>query len=548
MADDITVKTKAYTDKVRNAMYGKEVRSSIADSIDGIAKNVKEEIANDTLAISVNKSENDIKTINNTLGYEENKHFITDYDWTVGISSSNLDTSYTTDVRYFTTKEIIKADKDITIINPNRNYIFMAISKYSSDSGTSFISTDFTNPSSYTIKAGEYYKLNVKFVDNSDMTNEHMNNILNSIYCNSDLYTFTTKMLTRCDKSKFSINNKAIWRIGISSINSEPSYTTDKRYFTTENILKADTDIIIINPNKNLYFMALSKYSSTLASSFISTDFTNPPVYTIKAGEYYKLNVKFIDNSDMTVDAMEDFLGNMSSVASLYKYYNSNVGETWSFLGDSITEGVHTTKTYHEYIADKLGITAKNYGANGSCISTYTLSQDLHSYCMCKRIETVDKTSKKLFIFGGTNDFNRGCPLGSFYTVDSNGKRTFSADTNTFKGALSVMFQYAMQNFTDIVVLTPIHRSTFDTQPTDLQKNVAGLYLEDYVNAIKEACALFGIGKVIDLYTISGLNPNFSNNANKYFHDGTNDDIGVDLLHPNAKGHEKICDCIINNI
>ena len=55
MADDIVTKTKTYTDKVRNAMYGKEVRSSIADSIDGIAQNVKDEIARDTVL-------NDLKT------------------------------------------------------------------------------------------------------------------------------------------------------------------------------------------------------------------------------------------------------------------------------------------------------------------------------------------------------------------------------------------------------------------------------------------------------------------------------------------------------
>ena len=53
MADDIVTKTKTYTDKVRTAMYGKEVRSSIADSIDKIAENVKDEIARDTVLNSL---------------------------------------------------------------------------------------------------------------------------------------------------------------------------------------------------------------------------------------------------------------------------------------------------------------------------------------------------------------------------------------------------------------------------------------------------------------------------------------------------------------
>ena len=63
MADDIVTKTKTYTDKVRTAMYGKEVRSSIADSIDGIAQNVKEEIARDELSNDVNALKSDLSDV-----------------------------------------------------------------------------------------------------------------------------------------------------------------------------------------------------------------------------------------------------------------------------------------------------------------------------------------------------------------------------------------------------------------------------------------------------------------------------------------------------
>ena len=61
MADDIVTKTKTYTDKVRTAMYGKEVRSSIADGIDGIAQNVKDEIARDELSNDVSSLKKIIK-------------------------------------------------------------------------------------------------------------------------------------------------------------------------------------------------------------------------------------------------------------------------------------------------------------------------------------------------------------------------------------------------------------------------------------------------------------------------------------------------------
>ncbi|MDY2729322.1 MAG: family 43 glycosylhydrolase [Clostridium sp.] len=67
MADDIVTKTKTYTDKVRTAMYGKEVRSSIADSIDKIAQNVKDEIARDELSKDVSSLNDDVTYLNGDL-------------------------------------------------------------------------------------------------------------------------------------------------------------------------------------------------------------------------------------------------------------------------------------------------------------------------------------------------------------------------------------------------------------------------------------------------------------------------------------------------
>ena len=67
MADDIVTKTKTYTDKVRTAMYGKEVRSSIADSIDKIAENVKDEIARDELSKDVSSLNDDVTYLNGDL-------------------------------------------------------------------------------------------------------------------------------------------------------------------------------------------------------------------------------------------------------------------------------------------------------------------------------------------------------------------------------------------------------------------------------------------------------------------------------------------------
>ena len=154
---------------------------------------------------------------------------------------------------------------------------------------------------------------------------------------------------------------------------------------------------------------------------------------------------------------------------------------------------------------------------------------------MVERVETVDKDSDMVFVFGGTNDFNRGCPMGTFE----------SKDKNTFKGALSVMLQYLKDHFPNkkIYLLTPIRRGIFDSQPTDLQANSIGLYLTDYVDAIKEAGELFDI-EVIDLHTLTGLNPNDKECADQYFHNSGS----IDNLHPNAKGHLVIAETICRHL
>ena len=96
MADDIVTKTKTYTDKVRTAVYGKEVRSSIADGIDGIAQNVKDEIARDELSNDVSSLKKIIKNydennliISNMPNWDDG-HFI---DYTSGNKAANEDWS-----------------------------------------------------------------------------------------------------------------------------------------------------------------------------------------------------------------------------------------------------------------------------------------------------------------------------------------------------------------------------------------------------------------------------------------------------------------------
>ena len=62
--------------------------------------------------------------------------------------------------------------------------------------------------------------------------------------------------------------------------------------------------------------------------------------------------------------------------------------------------------------------------------------------------------------------------------------------------------------------------------------------MDDYVNAIKEVCAKYSV-PVIDLFSLSGMDPSLSEVRTQYMPDG---------LHPNAAGHAKIATIIANSL
>lgn len=209
---------------------------------------------------------------------------------------------------------------------------------------------------------------------------------------------------------------------------------------------------------------------------------------------------------------------------------NRFTGLKFNFLGDSITQGVGTTKTYHVCLAEKLGIINRNYGISGSSVSD-------RSTPMFSRALTMDADADYVFVFGGTNDFNGGVPLGNLYTLSGSTKNATN-DTSTFYGALHTLCVNLINRFPDkkIVLMTPLHREHFGGQPTEFQTNAQGLYLTDYVNAIKEVGEWYSI-PVLDLYATSGMNPNIPIHKEKFF-------SPTDGLHPKAEGHEVIANRI----
>ncbi|WP_298071479.1 SGNH/GDSL hydrolase family protein [uncultured Bacteroides sp.] len=222
-------------------------------------------------------------------------------------------------------------------------------------------------------------------------------------------------------------------------------------------------------------------------------------------------------------------------------------GKRVAFLGDSITDKQHlgTTKCYWEYLAELLGLEAFSYGINGNQMDGL-LAQAERLYR--EQADDVDA----IIIFGGTNDYNGGVPLGEWYEevwrnvplpdgkVGSRRYRKPAMDAETFRGRINRLMDYLKTHFPtkQIIVLTPLHRgfaqfSAGNVQPEEAYPNRIGIYVDEYVQALKEAGNVWAV-PVIDLNSISGLYP--MNDAQVgYFHRAD-----TDRLHPNAEGHRRM--------
>lgn len=190
----------------------------------------------------------------------------------------------------------------------------------------------------------------------------------------------------------------------------------------------------------------------------------------------------------------------------------------WNVLGDSITFGMGTTKTYHKYIEEEYpNLTVINYGISG----TEICKGGTHPNPMCERYAQMGDADL-ITVFGGVNDFLHNAPIGSF-EVRNNA---------TFYGGLRTLMEGLLQKYPTkfIYFFTPlkVRGGTFGI--SNNQTNSKGHTLDQYINAIKECCNYYAI-PCVDLNVTSGLNPNLDFIKTNQVPDG---------LHPNANGHLKL--------
>lgn len=196
-------------------------------------------------------------------------------------------------------------------------------------------------------------------------------------------------------------------------------------------------------------------------------------------------------------------------------------GKKINFLGDSITEGVGASSPdniYHAVLKRECELAeARNYGI--SCTRIARKQDDFeYGHPFCDRYLSMDDDADIIVIFGGTNDFGHGtAPIGSF------SDRT----EDTYYGAWHVLLNGLINKYPEatIVVMTPLHR--FDE---DVPSVGAGKPLSYYVDIAKEVARFYSV-PVLDLFAMSGIQPQIEVNKNKYCPDG---------LHPSDAGNRLI--------
>ena len=262
----------------------------------------------------------------------------------------------------------------------------------------------------------------------------------------------------------------------------------------------------------------------------LSNSFESMTIYDVLTVDDYSpfvvIGKKIESNTSVEqsqVVGLEDFVNKTNerfdNISVFSKWHNKKV----AFIGDSITYGVNTTKTYHQYLDDMIGFSNKY--VDGIAGSSYS-SQTSDSYTpIVQRVSNVPTDRDLVVIFGGTNDFGHSTPLG---TIDD------TTDVSFYGAVTKTIVDIITANPTvRLVIMTPLHRIRGNYIGED-EANTQGKVLKDYVDALKEVCTRYSI-PIIDTNSIYGLTPRIPTVLSNYITDG---------LHPNTNGHKLLAERI----
>lgn len=231
----------------------------------------------------------------------------------------------------------------------------------------------------------------------------------------------------------------------------------------------------------------------------------------------------------------------------IHPWANKTVGVIGDSISDPRLKG-GKIKNWWSFLAEWLGISPKVTAVSGR------QWDDVPNQVEKLRALAGDSVDA-IIVFLGTNDFNKGLPIGEWYEekdelvmaaigepkqLQTRRHREFVMTDSTYRGRINIGIAKLKSTYPDkqIVLLTPIHRALADfndknVQPDENYANIRGEYVDAYINSVKEAGNLWSL-PVIDLNAVCGLNPMVEEQVN-YFYDPEKD-----RLHPASNGQERM--------
>ena len=208
-------------------------------------------------------------------------------------------------------------------------------------------------------------------------------------------------------------------------------------------------------------------------------------------------------------------------------------GKKIAVLGDSITAGTGTTQgadsTFWAIMARRTGAHVQGLGIGGTSIAPQLdpMYPEIDLPYFATRVKDIAPDTDVILVFGGTNDYGHGdTPFGT----------PGDGTEETFCGAFSVLCRALIEHCPQatVVVLTPLHRAD-EERPINERGIRCTHTLAEYVAAERTIAAWYAL-PVLDLFSVSGLQPNVPLLRQRYMPDG---------LHPNDAGHQRIADRVI---
>lgn len=207
----------------------------------------------------------------------------------------------------------------------------------------------------------------------------------------------------------------------------------------------------------------------------------------------------------------------------------------WNAIGDSITErNFRSTKSYHDFIKEKIGCAVNNYGISGT--GWFTPSGSGGTNAIYNRIGSLNASADLITVFAGTNDWaqvGKTLVMGNLGDIDG---------SLSFYGAVDSTLSQLITKYPTktIAVFTPIPRKNAWFEVA----NGSGITMTQVVDAIIKVCNKYSI-PALDLYRVSTLFP-WNDTANNTYFKAPGGTYAADGLHPNDAGHQVLADKILS--